>query len=56
MMSMSINLKESNCLIDDATITSVQRIFDLSFFTQNNQKKYGEKPILTLQEDKIFMF
>ncbi|MBL3199188.1 DUF3427 domain-containing protein, partial [Klebsiella pneumoniae] len=37
-------------------ITSVQRVFELSFFTQNNQKKYGEKPILALQEDNKYMF
>ena len=49
-------LEESNCLTDDATITSVQRVFELSFFTQNNQKKYGEKPILALQEDNKYMF
>lgn len=49
-------LEESNCLTDDATITSVQRVFELSFFTQNNQKKYGEKPVLALQEDNKYMF
>ncbi|MCZ2970724.1 DUF3427 domain-containing protein, partial [Acinetobacter baumannii] len=43
-------------LTDDDTITSVQRIFELEFFSQNNQKKYGEKPILTLQDEKTFIF
>lgn len=49
-------LMESNCLTDDETVASVQRIFDLSFFGQNGQKKYGEKTIVTLQEDKTYMF
>ena len=45
-----------NCLMDDATIDSVQRIFDLSFFTQAFKTKYGEKPIITLHEDQYYMF
>ncbi|MCP1122624.1 DEAD/DEAH box helicase [Bacillus sp. 3103sda1] len=49
-------LMESNCQIDDATIASVQRIFDLSFFMQNGKKKYGEKPIVTCSERKDYMF
>ena len=49
-------LEQSNCLTDDETITSVQRIFELEFFSQNSQKKYGEKPILSLQNNKIYMF
>ncbi|HEK9099876.1 DEAD/DEAH box helicase [Bacillus pfraonensis] len=49
-------LIESNCQTDDATIASVQRIFDLSFFTQNSKKKYGEKPIVTYSEHKDYMF
>ena len=31
-------LEQSNCLTDDETITSVQRIFELEFFSQNSQK------------------
>ncbi|MGG0238057.1 DUF3427 domain-containing protein [Bacillus rhizoplanae] len=49
-------LMESNCQTDDATIASVQRIFDLSFFMQNGKKKYGEKPIVTYSERKDYMF
>ncbi|MEI4831387.1 DEAD/DEAH box helicase [Bacillus sp. FJAT-53711] len=49
-------LMESNCQTDDATIASVQRIFDLSFFMQNGKKKYGEKPIVTCSERKDYMF
>lgn len=49
-------LKESDCLNDDATINSVLRIFDLSFFTQNNIEKYGGKPIIILDKDNNFIF
>ena len=46
------HLKESNCPMDDATIASVKRILDLSFFTQPYKTKYGENPIIILHEDK----
>lgn len=49
-------LMESNCRTVDATIASVQRIFDLSFFTQMYKEKYGEKPIITLNETRNFIF
>ncbi|OKL37507.1 DUF3427 domain-containing protein [Domibacillus mangrovi] len=49
-------LIESKCRVDPAVITSVQRIFDLSFFTQNSKKKYGDHPIVTLDEKKSFAF
>lgn len=49
-------LAESNCRMDDATIVSVQRVFDLSFFTENTRKKYGEKPIIIIDEDKHYRF
>ncbi|MEK4950266.1 DEAD/DEAH box helicase [Bacillus sp. FSL W8-1127] len=48
-------LAESNCRMDDATIISVQRVFDLSFFTENTRKKYGDKPII-IDEDKHYRF
>ncbi|TYR78631.1 DEAD/DEAH box helicase [Priestia megaterium] len=50
------HLTHSNCLVTNEIIASVQRIFDLSFFTQNNQKKYGEMPIITLNEKNEFTF
>lgn len=50
------HLTEANCRVDEVTIASVQRIFDLSFFTQNSKKKYGEKPILHLHEDQYYSF
>lgn len=49
-------LAESNCRMDDATIVSVQRVFDLSFFTENTRKKYGDKPIIIIDEDKHYRF
>ena len=39
-------LIENGCRTDEGTLQSVYRIFDLSFFTQSNKKKYGEKPII----------
>ncbi len=49
-------LAEFNCRMDDATIVSVQRVFDLSFFTENTRKKYGDKPIIIIDEDKHYRF
>ena len=49
-------LKENNCLIDDSTIKSVQSVLDLSFFTKNNVKKYGNKAIVYLDKDKSYRF
>ncbi|WP_127759350.1 DUF3427 domain-containing protein [Peribacillus asahii] len=49
-------LNEANCQVDDATIASVQHILDLSFFTQTQRVKYGEKSIITLHEDQYFNF
>ena len=50
------HLTEANCSIDHATIASVKRILNLSFFTQAYKTKYGEKPIIILHEDQYFMF
>ena len=49
-------LVELNCLIDEATINSVKRILDLSFFTEGTKNKYGEIPILTLNGENYFVF
>lgn len=38
-------LEERNCRVDEETITSVFRIFDLSFFVKAQQAKYGSKAI-----------
>lgn len=45
------HLEKQDCIIDENTIASVKGIFDLSFFTQTYKKKYGDKPIITLQEN-----
>lgn len=46
----------NRCRIDQETINSVNRIFDLSFFTQSNKKKYGEIPIVLLDEKGRYFF
>ncbi|OLN21194.1 hypothetical protein BTO30_16320 [Domibacillus antri] len=50
------HLCESNCLTNDETIASVKRIFDLSFFTQIDKKKYGDQPIIILNAENDFVF
>ena len=47
-------LLKHNCVTDSATIRSVERIFSLDFFTQNNQKKYGFKPIIHKNDEDIY--
>ncbi len=53
-------LQAENCKIDSSTITSVQKVMDLSFFTQSYQKKYGGRPVCvfesngTIQLNNIF--
>ncbi|WP_067726907.1 DUF3427 domain-containing protein [Oceanobacillus damuensis] len=39
-------LEKSNCIVDQVTLHSVHRILSLSFFSQNDQKKYGLDPIV----------
>lgn len=46
-------LIEASCRVDDDTIMSIERIFDLSFFTQGDQKKYGGEAIL-LKDGQIY--
>ncbi|WP_188455681.1 DUF3427 domain-containing protein [Virgibacillus oceani] len=49
-------LSESECIANVDTITSVHRIFDLSFFTQSDKKKYGNKPIIILNSGQTYSF
>ncbi|OZU89632.1 NgoFVII family restriction endonuclease [Virgibacillus indicus] len=49
-------LQISDCIVDENTIESVHRMFNLSFFTQTDQKKYGNDPIIVLNTDNIYMF
>ncbi|MEN2768040.1 DEAD/DEAH box helicase [Ornithinibacillus xuwenensis] len=50
------HLEEAGCSTDKKTLESMQRIFDLSFFTQSDKKKYGEQPIILLGQDKNYSF
>ncbi|MFK2825309.1 DEAD/DEAH box helicase [Bacillus sp. B190/17] len=47
-------LLSSNCRADEDTIASVQRIFDLSFFTESERTSYGGEPIILLHEDNSY--
>lgn len=49
-------LVANNCRTDKGTLNSVNRILDLSFFTQANKKKYGEQPIVELHEPGRYQF
>jgi superfamily II DNA or RNA helicase/HKD family nuclease len=49
-------LRESNCRIDEETIHSVERILDLSFFTNITRKKYGDRSIISINENKDYSF
>ncbi|MGF2614611.1 DEAD/DEAH box helicase [Rossellomorea vietnamensis] len=48
-------LASHDCHTDEATLNSVQRVLDLSFYTQNSVKKYGHKPVV-LFENNIYTF
>ncbi|MFZ3580177.1 DUF3427 domain-containing protein [Virgibacillus sp. DJP39] len=50
------HLTEAECHVDEATLNSVNRIFDLSFFTQTDRNKYGEEAVISLDEDKTYNF
>src|SRR5699024_7604518 len=39
-------IREHNCMVNDKILASVQRIFDLSFFTEITKRKYGNTPII----------
>ncbi|MGF7013572.1 DUF3427 domain-containing protein [Ornithinibacillus bavariensis] len=49
-------LVEEGCSTDEKTIESMLRIFDLSFFTQSDKKKYGQQPIILFGEDNKYSF
>jgi superfamily II DNA or RNA helicase/HKD family nuclease len=46
----------SNCSTDEDTLSSVMKIFKLEFFTQNNKLKYGNKPIILLDDNSVLSF
>lgn len=39
-------LVSQECIADDATLSSVERILTLGFFTKEEQKKYGPNPVI----------
>ncbi|WP_186579757.1 DUF3427 domain-containing protein [Aquibacillus kalidii] len=49
-------LIKQNCQIDNDTLACVERIFDLSFFTVTDKKKYGEVPIIERNSEDYFSF
>ncbi|KKB41757.1 DUF3427 domain-containing protein [Bacillus thermotolerans] len=48
-------LKERSCRADEATIASVERIMDLSFFNEATRKKYGGQPVV-IKDEGEFVF
>jgi len=44
-------LNELGIYVDEETIRSVERIFDLSFFVDRDTLKYGNKPIVEMNDD-----
>ncbi|WP_072891477.1 DUF3427 domain-containing protein [Ornithinibacillus halophilus] len=49
-------LQNNGCSTDEETINSVHRVFNLSFFTQTDQKKYGNEPLLYLSDKQVYTF
>ena len=50
-------LKKSTCLVDDATLNSVIRVLDLTFFTQSDRQKYGSEPVvMSFEDNKHYAF
>jgi superfamily II DNA or RNA helicase len=43
-------LVEKDCVADDATISSVERILSLAFFTKEENRKYGPHPVLDISD------
>ncbi|WP_152657086.1 DUF3427 domain-containing protein [Oceanobacillus sp. CFH 90083] len=50
------SLEDNNCLANESILQSVENVMNLSFFTQADQKKYGEKSIITLSADNEYTF
>ncbi|WKA58297.1 DEAD/DEAH box helicase [Planococcus shenhongbingii] len=42
-------LEKQGCVTNEETIKSVERILDLSFYTEATQKKYGNKPLVLFE-------
>src|SRR5699024_11917065 len=48
--------QDYGCHINEAVIESVERIYNLSFFTKNDREKYGNQPIIYLNDEDIYCF
>lgn len=42
-------LKQNNCCTEQSTLTSIQRIVNLTFYSKTDRKKYGENPIIIFE-------
>ncbi|GLO68050.1 hypothetical protein MACH08_38340 [Oceanobacillus kimchii] len=49
-------LDDNDCLIDTKIFNSIERVMDLSFFSQTDKKKYGDNPIITISSDEQYTF
>lgn len=47
-------LEQEGCSTDSATINSVKRVLDMTFFTEPTRKKYGEIPVVHMTENQLF--
>ncbi|KMY55284.1 helicase [Bacillus sp. FJAT-27231] len=47
-------LNQFNCRADEETLASVQRVLNLSFFTQSERSLYGDQPVVSIGEDKRY--
>lgn len=45
-----------DCNVNEAVLKSVERVLDLSFFTQVFRKKYGDQPIVTFKNPSAISF
>jgi superfamily II DNA or RNA helicase/HKD family nuclease len=49
-------LINANCIIDSDTLDSVIRVLNLSFFTEQTRKKYGEIAVVQLDSSQYYVF
>ena len=49
-------LETAGCIINETIINSVKRIFNLTFFTETDRRKYGEQPIILQTEGGMYTF
>lgn len=49
-------LIKAECASDDATVDSVARVLDLSFFTVTQRKAYGDIPLVAFEDDVFKLY